>query len=262
MRIRLTAVRLVAGVTLAGLGTTAPIATAQPQIVGGTLASAGEYPYMAALVDPLLGQFCGGTLVKASYIVTAAHCTAFIVPGVTRALLGTTTVNNGGSVHTVAAVVVHPQYNALTSHYDVAVLRLLNSSTATPLPYASPSQIALWAPGTQATIIGWGTTREGGDPSNELREATVPVVSDTDCIGAYDSINVSPALNLCAGNLANGGVDTCQGDSGGPLMVKNGTAFLLAGITSWGEGCAKKGKPGVYTEVAAMKTFIDLAVTA
>jgi secreted trypsin-like serine protease len=96
---------------------------------------------------------------------------------------------------------------------------------------------------------------------NDLREATVPVVSDLDCMLAYGSLYISPALNLCAGDMVRGGVDTCQGDSGGPLLVPNGTSFLLAGITSWGIGCGQAEYPGVYTEVAAMKVFIDASVT-
>ncbi len=50
--------------------------------------------------------------------------------------------------------------------------------------------------------------------------------------------------------------DTCQGDSGGPIMYysENEQVWVLAGITSYGYGCALPNYPGVYTRVS---TYID-----
>jgi secreted trypsin-like serine protease len=93
-------------------------------------------------------------------------------------------------------------------------------------------------------ILGWGRTAADGQPSRYLMQATVSVTSDEDCTKAYSSYK--PDAMVCAG-VPQGGVDSCQGDSGGPLIV-NGR---LAGITSWGEGCAAAGKPGVYTRLAS-----------
>jgi secreted trypsin-like serine protease len=110
----------------------------------------------------------------------------------------------------------------------------------------------VYAAGTTARILGWGTTSSNGSSSNQLRTATVPTVSDSSCGSSYGSDFVQSDM-VCAGKTT-GGVDTCQGDSGGPLLIGG----VLAGITSWGEGCAQAGYPGVYTRLT---TFSNLVTT-
>src|SRR5207249_7825654 len=95
----------------------------------------------------------------------------------------------------------------------------------------------------------WGRTRENGPTSRYLRAASVPIVADAACAGAYQPF--SPTAMVCAG-YPDGGVDACQGDSGGPMVV--GT--VLVGIASWGDGCARPGKYGVYTRVASYAALI------
>lgn len=241
-------------------------------IIGGSDASLGEYPWMAALYsgsNPASSQYCGGSLVAPTIVVTAAHCMSLTGFGALGAvdetlldggnvLLGQTALNGaGGERIAVVRYHIHPQYNGeLETDHDVAILELATASTQTPIAWARPSDAARYAPGVTSTIIGWGVT-DNGATSNKLKEATVPIVSDATCDEAYDGA-INPPTQLCAGFLGTGGVDTCQGDSGGPLMVpKTGGGFLLAGITSWGQGCAEPDFPGVYTEVASVSDFID-----
>jgi len=106
-----------------------------------------------------------------------------------------------------------------------------------------------------ATVAGWGATSEGGAGSDRLKEVALPIVSDAQCAAHYGSSTVA-ATEVCAG-YPEGGQDSCQGDSGGPFMVRNGGSWLLAGIVSWGDGCARPGVPGVYAEVGALASFID-----
>jgi secreted trypsin-like serine protease len=91
-------------------------------------------------------------------------------------------------------------------------------------------------------------TEEGGDLPDNLQKAQVPVTTDAYCGGAYSDFDA--ATMVCAG-FPEGGVDTCQGDSGGPMFGRTSTGTLrVVGTTSFGEGCARPGKPGVYGRVA------------
>ena len=102
-------------------------------------------------------------------------------------------------------------------------------------------------------IIGWGSTREYGEPSNILKFANVPVFDPIICKKRIDMFNET--CQYCAG-YEEGGVDACQGDSGGPIFQINGQDIAQYGIVSYGTGCAREGFPGVYTSVASLKSWI------
>jgi len=143
-------------------------------------------------------------------------------------------------------VIVNPNYLA-SAGYDIALLELSAASTKTPARVVGAAGAGLWAPGTMETIVGFGTTEEGGDVADTLQEAQVPITTDAYCAGAYDDFDASTMV--CAG-FPEGGVDTCQGDSGGPMFGRDAAGALkVVGATSFGEGCARPGKPGVYARV-------------
>ena len=121
------------------------------------------------------------------------------------------------------------------------------ASVKAPTKVAGAAEGGLWAPSTMETIAGWGTTSEGGSAPSVLQEAQVPITTDDYCSGAYDDFESTTMV--CAG-YPQGGVDTCQGDSGGPMFGRATTGELrVVGATSFGEGCARAGKPGVYARV-------------
>ncbi|MCX2731161.1 serine protease [Saccharopolyspora sp. NFXS83] len=238
------AVALSAAATVSVSAAQAEPADVTPYIVGGQDADIADNPFVVALLTPDGQQFCGGSLVSETKVVTAAHCTTGSQPSEINVLSGQTNISGtGGTVSEVSNVWVHPEYTDATQGFDVSVLTLAAPVQEAPVELATADD-AGYAPGTDATILGWGTTSEGGSTSDNLKQATVPVSSDADCSAGY--AEYSPDSMVCAG-LPEGGVDACQGDSGGPIVADG----RLIGVTSWGEGCARPGKPGVYARVGA-----------
>ena len=223
-------------------------------VVGGGDASPGEYPAVAEIT---FGPFlCTGTLVTPDWVLTAGHCSnltggmpatpASWPPQLINVRVGGVT-RTDGERRTVGRVVMHPDY-LLTSGYDISLLQLAQGSTMAPTQVAGDGERSLWSAGTTESIVGWGVTQENGSRPQRLQEAQVPITTDAYCAGAYSDFD--PATMVCAG-FPQGGVDTCQGDSGGPMFGRTSTGTLrIVGTTSFGEGCARPGKPGVYARVA------------
>jgi secreted trypsin-like serine protease len=222
-------------------------------VVGGNDASPGEYPSVAEIT---FGPFlCTGTLITPNWVLTAGHCsniTAGTVaspaswpPQLISVRVGGVTQSDGERLG-VSRVVMHPDY-LLTSGYDISLLQLSSSSTMAPTQVAGAGERSIWTAGTMETIVGWGVTSEGGSQPDRLQEAQVPITTDAYCAGAYSDFD--PQTMVCAG-FPQGGVDTCQGDSGGPMFgLASAGALRIVGTTSFGEGCARPGKPGVYGRV-------------
>jgi len=227
----------------------------QPQIVGGTVAGAADNPFQVALLTKSIAnnfdaQFCGGTLYKANYVVTAAHCSDFITASQVQVLTGTRNLDGTGVRRNVLSITIHPGWNSGTFNNDVAVWKL--STSATGIPLASLATIDP-AVGTSLLATGWGALTEGGSFPISLRKVSLPLVDRTNCNDANSYNGQITTSMLCAGRDS-GGIDTCQGDSGGPLA----RGSVLTGIVSWGTGCARPNKFGIYTRVsqATIRNFI------
>jgi secreted trypsin-like serine protease len=239
----------------------------EPQIVGGQVASPGEYPWQAAIVsatdpNPQFGQFCGGSLIDTEWVLTAAHCVGGssidVVLGINNLSDGPTTGGQGQRI-AVDKIIPFPGYTDPDG--DLALLHLATpaslSATVALIGLAGPGDSALFEPGDTATVTGWGDTSWAGPPSNALLEVAVPIVSNATC-NAPSSYNGAITANMLCAGLAAGGKDSCQGDSGGPLIVPNGQSWLQAGIVSWGDVlCASPNKYGVYTRISQFKSWID-----
>ena len=223
-------------------------------VVGGNDASAGEYPAVARIT--YAGAFlCTGTLVAPNWVLTAGHCSSLTggtpatpaswPPQLINVRIGGLRPGEGEQV-SVKRVIMQPNY-LLNRGYDISLFELNAPSAKAPVKVAGTGEGSLWSAGTLETIVGWGATEEGGDLPDVLQEAQVPVTTDAYCSNAYSAFEA--ITMLCAG-YPQGGVDTCQGDSGGPMFGRDGAGSLrVVGATSWGEGCARPGKPGVYGRV-------------
>ena len=250
----MSAMRRLLAVLLTSAAMLGAAAAPSSAVVGGNDASPGEYPSVAEIT---FGPFlCTGTLVTPDWVLSAGHCgsvTGAVVaspaswpPQLINVRIGGVTQSDGER-RAVSQVFVHPDY-LLTSGYDISLLRLSQSSTMAPTQVAGPGERSIWTAGALETIVGWGDTSEGGELPDNLQEARVPITTDQYCAGAYSDFD--PRTMVCAG-FPQGGVDTCQGDSGGPMFGKTSAGTLrVVGTTSFGEGCARPGRPGVYARVA------------
>jgi hypothetical protein len=244
-----------AGLALALLIAVPSASAAVPSIVGGGPAPAGRYPFMAALVDRsapdvATGQFCGGALIAPKLVLTAGHCAFGSAPGDVDVVLGRLRLSAaGGERLHVSAIVVHPRFGDVYGEgvrYDVALLRLATPAHEAPVAVAAAGTGP--AAATTLQLVGWGVRNEDGAVPDELLQAQVPTVADTDCGAAYGRL-FQPATMFCAGLLGVGGVDSCNGDSGSPVLTGAPGSFRLVGVVSWGFGCAQPAFPGVYARV-------------
>lgn len=264
---------------------------ARESIVGGASASIASFPFQVALYDPqasspAAGFFCGGVIIDATHVITAAHCITVgggrqVGPSDQVAVLaGSSRLDSPelGSVRdAVQSSSFDSHYNPQSSDYDVALLTLAHPlwagqaapaingvDTIAPLPldrakaatYANPNA----TPAVIATSSGWGDDEPSpGHAASypaSLRSVRMPLVSDSLCEEQYSTIEqpITPRM-LCAGG-GRSHLDTCYGDSGGPLVVDQDNPakppgdYVLAGLVAFGNGCAQPGYAGVYTRLS------------
>ncbi|KAL5285031.1 TMPRSS6.2 family protein [Megaselia abdita] len=228
------------------------------RIVGGQDTLTQQYPWMAML--QYNGRFyCGGSLINPNYILTAAHCLRdFSTPSISITLLahkldGSTP---GTFNKKISKSQIHPLYNPTTFDNDIGLLKLESSVKFDELlrpvclPYSNGDNYA----GQMGLVTGWGDTSENSHilPS-VLREVYVPIISNQQCLSK--GITITRNM-ICAGEE---GRDSCQGDSGGPLHIKSTNKYQQIGIVSWGLGCARPDKPGVYTRVSNYIQWITMS---
>ncbi|XP_067872539.1 transmembrane protease serine 9 isoform X2 [Heterodontus francisci] len=230
------------------------------RIVGGMNAAIGEWPWQVSLHIVGIGHECGATVVSSTWLISAAHCfISFEDPRSWEAVLGTIYRNDQSSTavkRKLKRIIVHPLFEPSALDYDVALLELTSpvSFSRSIQPVCLPSPTHVFPSGKNCTITGWGSLSENnGSLPIILQKATVHIFNQSECVKLY-SYPVTPQM-ICAG-FVTGKVDACQGDSGGPMVCEESPGkWFLAGIVSWGEGCARPNKPGIYTRVTAIQDW-------
>lgn len=236
------------------------------KIINGPTAKSGEIPWQVIIrrtdIEQRVGSWCGGSILDEKTILTAAHC---LYPPFEPKLIETQLKVGYGSASVrdmiwanVEEIRDHQEYDDYLMKSDIAILILDKPITfndfAAPIPL--PSAENFLTDGQELLVSGFGVT-ETGSGSNILKYTNVNFISNSDCnfVTYYDGEVWND--QFCAGYDKNQitPTDSCQGDSGGPLVAKE--TGELVGIVSWGEGCAKRDKPGVYTQVSQYINWIQ-----
>ncbi|KFO27592.1 Vitamin K-dependent protein C [Fukomys damarensis] len=230
-----------------------------PRIVNGTETRQGESPWQVILLDSKRKLACGGVLIHASWVLTAAHCMDGSRKLTVRLGEYDLRRRDKGEVDlAIKKIFIHPNYTRRTTNNDIALLRLeqptVLSKTIVPicLPDSGLAERELTQAGQETIVTGWGYQSERkGDakrsPTFILNFIRIPVAPRNECVQVMK--NVVSENMLCAGVLGDPR-DACDGDSGGPMVASFQGTWFLVGLVSWGEGCGLPNNYGIYTKVS------------
>ncbi|NWQ78836.1 PROC protein, partial [Columbina picui] len=231
------------------------------RLIEGKVGRRGSSPWQIMLQNSKGKFLCGGVLIHPSWVLTAAHCTEAEEGLKVRAgKFHRLRIEAEEQTIWVDKCVTHENYTKETSDNDIAMLHLaepvMYNKYALPicLPTRDLAEQELTRSGRQMVVTGWGSTSDMNNYSTFLSYIEIPMAPRNECAQAM-RFAISDNM-LCAGSLGDR-KDSCSGDSGGPMITKYRNTWFLVGLVSWGEGCGRKGKFGVYTKVSQYLEWIQ-----
>lgn len=229
------------------------------RIVGGQAANPHSWPWQVS-IRFRGNHICGGSLVSARHIVTAAHCfkTVSMAADDFEFWVGKHMKDEREPTYEQKLygeeIIMHPDYDKRKHDADLVIVRLRTPAKFTN--YVSPiclpaSRTEHPRDNTKCFVTGFGTTHGTGD-SDKLKQAAVPTIGNDQCKTMESRLKPILTKNMFCAGYYEGGHDSCQGDSGGPLACKVGEndSWVLSGVVSFGFGCAGANSPGVYVRTA------------
>mmetsp|Transcript_16360 Transcript_16360/g.39956 ORF Transcript_16360/g.39956 Transcript_16360/m.39956 type:complete len:413 (+) Transcript_16360:1-1239(+) len=242
------------------------------RVVGGTNAQPGEFPFFVQWTG------CGASLIHEDIVLTAAHCSPIDSDDV---IVGAYSKyqTEGSPINSVERKIVerriHKSYDASAILNDFMVMKLDRTVDLPSVRLNTEADEP--ADGDTVTVIGLGSTRgrrdtvfntfqEDGDEDEDedevlarnlkLQKVDIEVIPYDECNGStmYNGLIKDDAM-LCAGDRQ-GGKDACFGDSGAPLFEVDNGAYTQIGVVSFGAGCARPDRPGVYSRVSSAYDWI------
>ncbi|KAJ3656394.1 hypothetical protein Zmor_015476 [Zophobas morio] len=229
------------------------------RIIGGEIANAGQFPFIAAIYKNTNDgtYFCGGSLISDQWILTAGQC---VENGILFSIrLGITNLNSNDESSLRLATdyyVLHPDYNPDTLENDVGLIKLrmpiTYSDYVKPVDYLPVVDLQAQS---GAVALGWGQNNdETAGLVDDLHWVALVVLSNAECKLVYGN-QITDNMACGEGNYNQG---TCQGDSGGPLVQDSGRGIRTqVGIASFisGNGCEST-DPSGFTKIYPYTSWI------
>ncbi|XP_077325129.1 ovochymase-1 isoform X1 [Lithobates pipiens] len=231
------------------------------RVIGGEEACPNCWPWNVELMFQE-NFLCSGVILSANWVLTVAHCLLspdpslyVIIGGIHDRFLNESSEQR----RNVLTVTAHENFDLITFDYDVGLLQVEKPFVFNDFvrPVCLPRMDEPLEPSSLCVVTGWGNMKEVTELSRRLQLLQVPILNASVCNTTYHPGMISERM-ICAGFPDSGGKDACKGDSGGPLVCRNtNNSYVVYGIVSWGVGCARPRKPGVYTRVRSFLRWIE-----